>query len=121
MDRIPTLTKGDRIGFLLFHIIFIVPPFYYFFFILRKVPRYFSALFQAGPAQPLGWMFFILLCFDFLALGYLGVNSIRNIEKRTIKRSIIIMVLIILLTIFTFMVIFSLPAIYLLFNIIFSL
>ncbi|MBN2083754.1 MAG: hypothetical protein JW748_00920 [Anaerolineales bacterium] len=121
MEKIPTLTKRDRIGFWLLHMLLLVPPFYFLLFILIRKPEYFLSLLQSGPAQPLGWFFLLLVFLDFGAMVYLAINSIRNIEKRPVKKSILVMVLIMFLNIFTFIIIFTLPALLLVLNLLFSL
>jgi hypothetical protein len=113
MEKIPTLSRRDRIYFRIINILFIVPPFYIFLSILVNVPEYFTGLIKIGPVQPLGWIFMSLIVQDLGILSLLVYRSIKYVEGRPIKKSIIDMVIIMFLVLITFTIIIQLPALFL--------
>jgi hypothetical protein len=110
MDKIPALTPSERMRFYLLHLILIGPPFFYLFYTLYLAPQYYYSLVMPESAQPIGCFFMCLLLFYYAGLLYLGMNSIKNIEKRPLRISIMVMIVLLFLSILNFILIMLLPA-----------
>jgi hypothetical protein len=117
MKKIPTLSKFERFAIIFLHLLLILPIILFIFGFIAS-PSYYFNLIETSPNQPLGWLLFIFIILIIGLIIFLVIDSIGNIERRPVYKSLLVYIVAALLDTFIIPVIILLPVIYMVLSIV---
>jgi hypothetical protein len=118
MNRIPTLSGRAKIYFWFIHLVWIFPIKLFLYGFIGS-PDYYFRLIENGPGRPFGWLLFLFIISMIGIIIFLIINSIMNIERRPVYKSLLVFIAAILLDALIMPFLILMPLIYMLLSFVF--